>query len=246
VRLARAARAGLDRDLDHGDRRRIGGKVTELDSAHQIQTALSAEPAHLFSAGNLGGSLSNPQPLRQSWQMPFHRDALAVSLLLFAVIFLVWLVSGRPGWVALHEWQTLMASFVALGAASLAYKAAMAKVEFDRQVHQRNEIRSTLGLCLRLDFDLDVLRHEAEIRRNEIPDRFNWTKDKEYQAVWFAMKEPDALVEAWNHLDNFPPWIAEGLSAIRAHLYDLYRMTGLLGETTWNLGTGQRNLHASG
>jgi hypothetical protein len=168
--------------------------------------------------------------------MPFHRDALAFSLLLFSVVFTVWLVSGPPGWVALHEWQTLMASLVALGAASMAYKAAMAKVEFDRHVHRRNEKRSTLGLCLRLNFALNVLRHEAEVLRNSIPKEYNFTKtSKEVKGGWVGLREPDALVEAWNHLESFPPWIAEGLAQVRSHLYDLATAKDIFGDATWNL-----------
>jgi hypothetical protein len=168
--------------------------------------------------------------------MPFQRDALAFSFLLFSVVFTVWLVSGPPGWVALHEWQTLMASFVALGAASLAYKAAMAKVEFDRQTYLRTEKSRTLGMCLRLSFALNVLRHEAEALRNSIPSSLHLDHtSKQVKAIWFSLKEPDALVEAWNHLESVPPWIAEGLSVVQGYLYDLAQAKDICGEMVWEI-----------
>jgi hypothetical protein len=128
----------------------------------------------------------------------------------------------------LKDWQPLMASVIALGGAAvvyrgaiLAYTAAMAKVDFDREIHQRSEKRKALGLCLRLDFALNVLRHQGETLRDNIPDGFNFTKDNKVDPASFVVKEPDALTEAWHNLDIFPPSIAGRLSGIRGILYDL-------------------------
>jgi hypothetical protein len=129
-----------------------------------------------------------------------------------------------------------MASFVALGAASLAYKAAMAKVEFDRQTYLRIEKSRALGTCLRLNFALDVLRHEAEVLRDSIPNSVHLDrKSTQVMAISFSLKEPDALVEAWNHLETVPPWIAEGLSVVRGHLYDLAKAKDAFGEMVWEI-----------
>ena len=43
------------------------------------------------------------------------------------------------------------------------------------------------------------------------------------------------MVEAWNHLDAVPPWIAEGLSVVRGHLYDLTNAKDIWGETVWEI-----------
>jgi hypothetical protein len=80
-----------------------------------------------------GAFLDKRRGARQSGEMNQRYDLLAISLLLFTVVFAVWLTAG-PMNFALKEWQPLIASFVALGAAALAYKAAMAKVGYDREL----------------------------------------------------------------------------------------------------------------
>jgi hypothetical protein len=168
--------------------------------------------------------------------MPFHRDALAISLLLFSVIFAVWLVSGPPGFIALHQWQTLMASIVALGAASMAYAAAMAKVKLDRELNRRNEIRRDLGLCLRLSFALIVVRYEAKLLKNLIPEAFYFGKESLLiKPGQIELKEPAALLEAWSSLESFPPWIAKQLSLIRSGLYDVARYRENMGDEVWEM-----------
>jgi hypothetical protein len=67
-------------------------------------------------------------------------DMLAVSLLMFTAMLSVWLgVWGPTNTTTWKDWQPLMAAFVALGAATMAYKSAMAKVEFDRNEEARRE-----------------------------------------------------------------------------------------------------------
>jgi hypothetical protein len=143
----------------------------------------------------------------------------------------------------LKDWQPLMASVIALGGAAvvyrgakLAYTAAMAKVDFDREIHQRSEKRKALGLCLRLDFALNVLRHQGEALRDNIPaGSFNFTKDKKIDPTSFVVKEPDALTEAWHNLDIFPPSIAGRLSGIRGILYDLTQAKDAFGDAVLEL-----------
>jgi hypothetical protein len=144
----------------------------------------------------------------------------------------------------LQEWQPLMASVIALSGAAvvyrgatLAYAAAMAKIEFDRELERRKEIRRDLGLCLRLSFALKVIAHESRALRKSIPKDFNMGADqtKQVKAAWFALREPDALIEAWNSLESFPPWIAQGLSEIRSSLYDMAQFKDVCGDTVWDL-----------
>jgi hypothetical protein len=113
----------------------------------------------------------------------------------------------------------------------------MAKVEFDRELNRRHEIRRDLGLCLRLSFSLNVIRHEAGVLRKSIPKDFNMGSDKTNQvkAAWFELREQDALIEAWNNLESFPPWIAKGLSDIRSNLYDMAQFKAVCGDTVWDL-----------
>src|SRR6516164_435018 len=78
-----------------------------------------------------------------------------MAALMLSALITVWLGLWGPIDIQkLKDWQPLMASIIAptivLGAATLAYLAAMAKVNHDRQeaVCQRN--RERLGLFLRL------------------------------------------------------------------------------------------------
>jgi hypothetical protein len=167
--------------------------------------------------------------------------ATAVGIILILTLIAV----GAHDDFHLKDWQPLMAALIALGGASivyrgatLAYTAAMAKVDFDRELNQRNEKRKALGLCLRLDFAINVLRHEGETMRDNVPDGYNFTKDKKINSDWFDVEEPDALINAWNNLDVFPSTIANHLSTIRGILYDFGQYKAAFGDMVWDLSVG--------
>jgi hypothetical protein len=97
------------------------------------------------------------------------RTVLPVCLCLLTVAVVVAIAIARdPNGFSLKDWQTITASFVALGAATLAYSAAMAKVAFDESTAKETERRKTLGIFLRFDFAVDVLKYEAEYRLEEV------------------------------------------------------------------------------
>jgi hypothetical protein len=138
-----------------------------------------------------------------------------------------------------------MAAVIALGGAAtvfrgarLAYAASMAKVDFDRELQQRGEKRKALGLCLRLDFAINILWHEAEVLLRSIPDGDHIAKPREVQASQVNAREPDALVEAWNNLESIPPWIVEELSNIRISIYDFGHFREVVGDRVWQLKSG--------
>jgi hypothetical protein len=162
-----------------------------------------------------------------------------------ALLILTLIAAGSRDDFHLKDWQPLMAAVIALGGAAvvfrgakLAYVAAMAKVDFDRELHQRNERRKTLGLCLRLDFAVRVLGHEAELLQSAIPERGSGYNKKHVEALCVSLSDhPEALNEAWNNLESFPPWIADALSHIRGNIYDLAQFKLLLGDATGNLNS---------
>ncbi|QOZ76713.1 hypothetical protein XH83_15390 [Bradyrhizobium sp. CCBAU 53351] len=160
-------------------------------------------------------------------------DLLAFAFLLLSAILAVWLTVGPTNFV-LKDWQPLMASFVALGAATLAYKAAMAKVEFDRHIVERQDKRKALGLCLRLEFAMQVLRHQAEMLRDKIPARVT-SKAFKLEMKTIDFETPEALVEAWQNLDAFPPPTAQRLADIQAQLYDFKQLKGVVDHVVWDL-----------
>ena len=72
--------------------------------------------------------------------------ATAVGILLILTIVIA---AAEPD-VKLKDWQPLMAAIIALGAGTLAYRGAVAKVDFDREKEQRDTERKKIGLYLRL------------------------------------------------------------------------------------------------
>jgi hypothetical protein len=89
-----------------------------------------------------------------------------MAALMLSALITVWLGLWGPIDIQkLKDWQPLMASIIAptivLGAATLAYLAAMAKVNHDRQEAVRQRNRERLGLFLRLRASLWRVMFEA-------------------------------------------------------------------------------------
>ena len=79
-------------------------------------------------------------------------DLLAISLLVFSAI-IVAAMSVDPNHFSIKDWQPLMAAFVALGAAGVAYqgvtltyKAAIRKVDLDRSIYEQEVRRRQRGI----------------------------------------------------------------------------------------------------
>ena len=89
-------------------------------------------------------------------------DLLAMSALMLVAVLTVWLgIAGPIDLTKLKEWQPLIGACIAVGAAFIAYRAAMAKVDFDREIHLRTARQRNFGVYLRLDAALRVLRGGA-------------------------------------------------------------------------------------
>lgn len=84
-----------------------------------------------------------------------------MSALMLSAVLATWLsVAGPPN---LKDWQTLIASCIALIGGGLAYKGAMAKVKFDRDIHEKSFERQELGVYLRLRSTLVYVRQFADV-----------------------------------------------------------------------------------
>jgi len=68
---------------------------------------------------------------------------------------------GAP-YEMLKDFQPTLAAVIALTAAALAYRAAMAKVAFDRGVREQDRTDRKLGLFLRLRRRVEMLRAQLE------------------------------------------------------------------------------------
>jgi hypothetical protein len=101
--------------------------------------------------------------------------------------------------------------------ATLAYAAAMAKVDLDREATERSDRRRRLALYLKIIFATRIMRHEAELLLKRLRKR---PQNQTFVATSIQIKSPAVLDEAWNSLDLFPMTISEKLSVIRASYYN--------------------------
>jgi len=114
----------------------------------------------------------------------------------------------------LKEWQTLLGAMVALMAAGIAYRGAMAKVNFDRESEARKLERQKIGLYLRLSFTLDALQREAV----KVAKAANWEGDSRMNISDMGIPEPTEICEAWANLELFPGKVSINLLLIRSSL----------------------------
>ncbi|TAI63457.1 hypothetical protein [Bradyrhizobium sp. Leo170] len=143
-------------------------------------------------------------------------DLLAFSLLVFSVVVLVCLAADPKGFV-LREWQTLIASLVALGAATMAYNGAMAKVNYDRARELRELSRKRLGLYLRLQFAAAELGRQT--RQVEAALGTNFAPGLRRVAVYsIKIDNPVEFDQAWENLDLFPVGVGMLIDYVRQGL----------------------------
>jgi hypothetical protein len=136
-------------------------------------------------------------------------DLLAMSLLMFSAVLTVGLgVIGPLAWTMpkglsfktilafAQPWQTLMAALVALAAAFVAYRAAMAKVNLDREIAATVERKRKLKILLQLSYVCQVIRDEAN-------DQLDFLEMATSSADYHALRidEPKEVGEAWSDID---------------------------------------------
>jgi hypothetical protein len=114
----------------------------------------------------------------------------------------------------LKNWQTLIAAGVALLAAGLAYRGAMAKVNFDREAAQKAELRRKLALLRQLQFVSQEIRDSAEQMCGTWKHiHLNTTIHSGY--AWLEFKEPKELSTAWDNLDILPDEANVAINGVR-------------------------------
>jgi hypothetical protein len=161
------------------------------------------------------------------WPIRFVRPGrlfwFGAALLTLGVLF----TGATWGLLDLHqlkEWQTLLAAMIALGAAVIAYRAAMAKVNLDRELAAQELLRRKTGLYLRLHFALHRMLVEAE----KVEKKTTWfSNPARLQRDPLAMTDiavPKEIEEAWDHLELFQIPISSQLHKIRTAL-EFWRYT---------------------
>ena len=138
-------------------------------------------------------------------------------------------------------WQTLIAALVALVAARRAYAAAMAKVEFDREMARNEIVSKKIGLLLRLK--LAVTKLVFEISR--FADALEKAKEVEptigggsvrVAATDLKLSNSPEFEEIWSKLDLVPAEAIDGLIMIRETISDFIdRANKFPAEKVWYL-----------
>lgn len=109
----------------------------------------------------------------------------------------------------LKDFQPLVAAFIALIAAGTAYRGAMARVNFDRELSERQGVKDRLGLYLRVRsqlqrlqaaaFNATFLEETIQQASNAVPKSITWDASR------FSMEGPfDEVEEAWKKIELFP------------------------------------------
>jgi hypothetical protein len=140
-------------------------------------------------------------------------DLLAISLLMFSVI-LVTAMAIDPKGFSLQAWQPLMAAIIALGAGALAFRGAMAKVEFDRTVHEAQKRQRQKNLHTKLLYSALIFR--ADMRK--VVEKFKvqylgssaLRTAKDFEVDW-----PSEFDEVWNNIDILDETSAELLANLK-------------------------------
>lgn len=133
-------------------------------------------------------------------------------------------VTGEITWLRIfnyaQKWQALIAAFVALVAATTAYIAAMAKVRFDERTALQSERRKTLGIFLRFDFAVDVLRYESEHMAELTAPPGSSSENNILIVDSLSFNEMPEIKEAWSNLDFFPAPLSRSFYSVRNALYN--------------------------
>ena len=142
------------------------------------------------------------------------------------VLIIALIVIGSRDDFHLKDYATVLAAFVAVGGALLAYRGAMAKVYEDRDRERREIDRKKMGICLRLRFAVhDMGERASDVRR--ILNSYQTLAGKiSPEAV--RIDVPQEIEDAWNSLELLPLDASLQLNAIRSELSKMARCMGAL------------------
>jgi hypothetical protein len=124
----------------------------------------------------------------------------------------------------LKDFQPMIAALVALAAASLAYRGAMAKVELDREMAARQRAKDRLGLLLRFTSQLRRMKSETERNANSIKTMVETAARENARRIdyWgkadFSLEQFGEIDRAWDQLELLPSEAFELLEKLREDL----------------------------
>lgn len=156
-------------------------------------------------------------------RLPGPTTAIAAMLLF---VMTAWLgVRGPITFSDLKDWQPLMAACVALVAGALAYRGAMAKVAFDREVHERDARRERLGAYMRLRYPMQSLYQRTHAIEDATKSQIKYSNTTIVNER-LRLVLPTEIDEAWSRLDLFPQNVARDLAQVRRSMADLAEFVG--------------------
>jgi hypothetical protein len=168
------------------------------------------------------------------------RFLTAINVLMFPANLLL-LRIGPSAWlnflVALQGWQVLIAAMIALVAAIIAYKGAMAKVDLNEKLADRDLWHKKMSQYLRLQFALDAFGRTLKSTEDLCEPRLYGSKSK-LSASQLAIVEPAELKEAWDSLELFPMPVIQQIRTIRETLANwngLLKRYRLSDEPAWEV-----------
>lgn len=154
-------------------------------------------------------------------------DLIAFSLIAFVAVVAA-AVSLDPKGFSIQAWQPLMASIITLGGAgivyrgaTLAYRAAMAKVDLDREINRKSNRRRERGLYVRTRFALLVMYHDARHFGKTIQDPTKPHTSTIVELSSLTFRTRDSFGEAWQQMDAFPTHIVDLLFRIQTQLLNV-------------------------
>lgn len=137
------------------------------------------------------------------------------------VLILTLLVVGSGDDFHLKDWQTVIASLIAVTGGGLAYAGAMAKVNADKEKERQELDRKKMGAYYRLGFALNQVLIDAQV----VADRTSYAlyaKPETFSATdLLYLKAPPEIEELWADIEIFPKKALAEINVIRVMFRDM-------------------------
>jgi len=147
---------------------------------------------------------------------------IATATGIIFIITIVFAIYRNPTFM-LKDWQPLMAACLALFGGTLAYQGAMSKVNWDRELANREVKWRANGVVVRLQVSLLLLRKHAQSAQEHI--KKNPTRKISGMPL-NGLGHPIGIdiEEAWTNLHLFPRDIAFKIANMRANIAGLQKV----------------------
>lgn len=150
--------------------------------------------------------------------------SIAVGIILIVTLIVV----GLRDDFHLKDYASVIAAFVAVGGAMIAYQAAMAKIDEDRSRELRELDRRKLRLYLRLRFGLQRLSNHADAKDFIVDPPLNKDGTKSVNPLIevksLRLDARSEIDEAWENLDLLPNLVAAEIDWLRREMLSIDEM----------------------